>query len=157
MSAALCRLRPVHGKVLRRVSAKMVLRCVGAVPCIRAISQMIVHRGSGMQFLHRMSALPPIADIRTSPRYAQRSSSGSLAMFAAIRRASSRVECPLCAKSGSNRAKRLPPHHCHIGLIKCFEYAPAWGSGPSMADYYSAIANAISRSSSQTDEARRAI
>jgi hypothetical protein len=36
-----------------------------------------------------MSALPPIADIRTSPRYAQRSSSGSLAKFAAIRRASS--------------------------------------------------------------------
>jgi hypothetical protein len=31
------------------------------------------------------------------------------------------------------------------------------GGGPSMADYYSVIANAVSRSSSKTDEARRAI
>ena len=36
-----------------------------------------------------MSALPPIADIRTGPHYARRSNSG--AIFAAIRRASSLV------------------------------------------------------------------
>jgi hypothetical protein len=33
-----------------------------------------------------MSALPPKADIRSGPRYTQRSTSGSLAIFAAVRR-----------------------------------------------------------------------
>jgi hypothetical protein len=51
---------------------------------------------------------------------------------------------------------KLPPHHCHIGLITWLEYEPAWGSGPSM-DYYSVIADAISRSASKSDEARCAI
>ena len=38
-----------------------------------------------------MSALPPKADIRNGPRYARRNNSGSLAIFTAIRRASSLV------------------------------------------------------------------
>jgi hypothetical protein len=41
--------------------------------------------------LGSMSALPPKADIRTGLRYAPRKSSGSFAIFAAIRRALSRV------------------------------------------------------------------
>ena len=44
------------------------------------------------QGISRMSALPPKADIGTGPRYQlRRDNSGSLAIFAAIRRASSFV------------------------------------------------------------------
>jgi hypothetical protein len=51
----------------------------------------------------------------------------------------------------------LLPHHCHIGLINCFEHEPALGERPIMADYYSVIANAISRSPSKSDATKRAI
>jgi hypothetical protein len=51
----------------------------------------------------------------------------------------------------------LLPHHCHIGLINYFEYEPALGERPIMADYYSVIANAISRSPSKSDATKRAI
>ena len=54
-----------------------------------------------------VSAEPPKADITTGSRYAQRSSSGSFATFAAIRRASSRVS--------SLAADRRPGSHI-IGL-----------------------------------------
>jgi hypothetical protein len=40
------------------------------------------------ELVQSMSVVSPIADIRTGPRYARRNSSGGLAMFAAIRRAS---------------------------------------------------------------------
>ena len=43
-----------------------------------------------------MSALPPKADIRIASDYVRRRSSGSLAIFAAIRRASSRVQFGWC-------------------------------------------------------------
>jgi len=39
------------------------------------------------EYVRAMSALPPKADIRNYPFHACRSSSGSLAIFAAIRRA----------------------------------------------------------------------
>ena len=41
--------------------------------------------------INAMSALPPKADIKIGSDYVRRSRPGSLAMFAAIRRASSRV------------------------------------------------------------------
>jgi hypothetical protein len=47
-----------------------------------------------------MSALPPIADIRIASDYVQRSNSGSLAIFTAIRGASSGFD--------SNQSSNLP-------------------------------------------------
>jgi hypothetical protein len=59
---------------------------------------------------------------------------------------------------GQRETRRgLLPHHCHISLLNYFEYEPALGERPIMADYYSVIADAISRSPSKSDETKRAI
>ena len=57
-----------------------------------------------------MSALPPKADIGTWPSQVQRNSSGSLAMFAAIRRAPHlcRATSPLFAAQAHSHNKRRP-------------------------------------------------
>src|SRR6516164_6767439 len=68
-----------------------------------------------------MSALPPKADIRIASDYVRRRSSGSLAIFAAIRRVSSRVQFGWCqvTKIESRRPYQQAKSwvNCHRGSV----------------------------------------
>jgi hypothetical protein len=70
---------------MRHLQATIVQRVVDG-PLMSALGQK-----QTLEHVRVMSALPPIADIGTGPYQLRRSNSGSLAIFAAIRRASSLV------------------------------------------------------------------